>query len=135
MKIDGEGKRHNTGKVDLSLLVPEAVEAECKVWMSGVEKYGRFNWKRGMPWTTVLGCLLRHTFAILRGEDIDPESGELHAAHIKCNATMLIYYYYYYKQGDDREVPRHDVTNCDMLKGLEELEKANNELGLFWDRK
>jgi hypothetical protein len=102
-KMDGGGKRFNDDKVDLSLLVPEAIEAECRVWKIGEKKYGRFNWQRGMQYSTVLGCLLRHTFAIMKGEDIDPESGELHAAHIKCNASMLIYYHSHYKEGDDRD--------------------------------
>ena len=100
--MDGTGKRYNNGKARLDLLVPEALEAEARVWELGEEKYGRWNWQKGMKWSTVIGCLLRHTFAIMRGEDVDKESGQLHAAHIKCNATMLIYYYENFKAGDDR---------------------------------
>jgi len=101
-KMDGGGKRFNENKPRVELLVPEAMKAEARVWAFGAKKYGDWNWQRGMPWTKVIGCLLRHTFAIMCGEDIDKESGELHAAHIKCNASMLIYYYYHYKKGDDR---------------------------------
>jgi hypothetical protein len=100
--MDGTGKRFNVGKPRLDLLVPEALEAEARVWELGETKYGRWNWQKGMKWSTVIGCMLRHTFAIMRGEDVDKESGELHAAHIKCNATMLIYYYENFKAGDDR---------------------------------
>ena len=103
MKLEGGGKRFNEGKIRLELLVPEAMEAEARVWAMGAKKYGEYNWQKGMPWLTVIGCLLRHILAILKGEDIDKESGELHAAHIKCNASMLIYYYYNYKQGDNRK--------------------------------
>ena len=78
------------------------MEAEARVWECGAKKYGDWNWQRGMKWSTVIGCLLRHTFAIMRGEDVDKESGQLHAAHIKANASMLIYYHKYYPQGDDR---------------------------------
>ena len=100
--LDGGGKRFNDNKPRTELLIPEAMEAEARVWAMGAKKYGDYNWQKGMSWTVVLGCILRHTFAIMIGEDIDKESGELHAAHIKCNATMLIYYYLYYKKGDDR---------------------------------
>lgn len=99
----GGGKRFNSGKARVELLVPEAMEAEAKVWAMGAEKYGEYNWQKGMKWTIVIGCLLRHIFAIMRGEDIDKESGQLHAAHIKCNASMLIYYHTHFKEGDDRD--------------------------------
>tara|TARA_R100001086_G_scaffold249569_2_gene189766 strand:+ start:42 stop:380 length:339 start_codon:yes stop_codon:yes gene_type:complete len=100
--MDGTGKRFNEGKPRMELLVPEAMEAEARVWAMGAKKYGDFNWQKGMPWMTVVASLFRHLVAIMKGEDVDPESGELHAAHIKCNASMLIYYYYYYKKGDNR---------------------------------
>lgn len=99
----GGGKRFNLDKPRLELLVPEAMEAEARVWAMGAEKYGEYNWQKGMKWTIILACILRHTFAIMRGEDFDKESGELHAAHIKCNASMLIYYFHHFKEGDDRE--------------------------------
>ena len=108
--LDGGGKRFNSDKPRVELLVAEAMEAEARVWAMGAKKYGDWNWQRGMKWTTVLGCLLRHTFAIMRGEDFDEESGELHAAHIKCNATMLIYYYTHYKEGDDRFPSNQEET-------------------------
>jgi hypothetical protein len=37
-----------------------------------------------------LSCLQRHLCAIKSGEDIDKESGQPHAAHIRANAAMLI---------------------------------------------
>ena len=101
-KLDGSGKRFNEGKPRVDLLVPIALEAEAEVWAMGAKKYGDYNWQRGMKWTTVMASMLRHIFAMMKGEDFDKESGLLHAAHIKCNATMLIYYYYNYKEGDDR---------------------------------
>ena len=40
----------------------------------------------------------------MKGEDIDEESGCMHAAHIICNCQMLIYFYKTdrYKELDDR---------------------------------
>ena len=89
-------KRFNTEKVDLSFIPIYATEEECKVWMMGEKKYGRDNWKklwgdRTVP--SVMASLLRHAFAILRGEDIDTESQLHHAAHIRCNAAMILEYY------------------------------------------
>jgi len=101
--VDGTGLRYNKEKPRVELLIPDALEAEARVWAQGAKKYGEYNWQKGMKWSIPIGCMLRHIFAIMRGQDIDPESGELHAAHIKTNASMLIYYFYHYKQGDDRD--------------------------------
>ena len=115
-KMDGGGKRFNTTKPRVELLVPEAMEEEAKVWSFGAAKYGDWNWQRGMPWMTVIGCTLRHTFAIMKGEDIDPESGFLHAAHVKCNASMLIWYYYHYKIGDNRLIKKDKINELKNIK-------------------
>jgi hypothetical protein len=90
-------ERANTGKIDYSFLPLKAVEHETRVWMFGYNKYkARNNWKKlwGDETTNVvMASLLRHAFAILGGEVNDPESGEYHAAHIRCNAAMLIEYH------------------------------------------
>lgn len=89
-------KRYNTGKLDYTLLPQDALDAETKVWQLGLDKYGRNNWEKLWGDDTVnvvLASLLRHAFAIRRGEFIDAESGEQHAAHIRCNSAMLIRHY------------------------------------------
>jgi hypothetical protein len=88
--------RYNADKVDLSLLPTYAAAEECKVWMVGEKKYGRYNWQKlwGDDTTSVaMASLLRHAFAILEGETTDNETGLYHAAHIRCNAAMLLEYY------------------------------------------
>lgn len=93
-----EAKRYDDGKIDFTLLPVDALEAEALVWMAGQEKYG-VNPDGSANWTTLWGTgtrikvmksLLRHCYKILRGEDLDAESGQHHAAHIRCNAAMLI---------------------------------------------
>lgn len=96
MKTETDALRYNEGKIDLSLIPTEATKQECAVWMDGEKKYGRDNWKKlwGEKTTSVvMASLLRHAFAILEGELNDPETGKPHAAHIRCNAAMLLEYY------------------------------------------
>jgi hypothetical protein len=84
--------RYNTGKVDFTLVPLDALEAEARVWMAGEKKYGRDNWTKLWAEDTinvVSASTLRHLFALMRGETHDPETGETHAAHIRCNAAML----------------------------------------------
>jgi hypothetical protein len=88
-----QATRHNQGKIDFTLLPVDALEAEAKVWMMGEVKYGRDNWHKlwqDQTVTVVMQSLLRHAFAIMKGELIDPESGVHHGAHIRANAAMLI---------------------------------------------
>ena len=56
----------------------------------GIAKYGRNNWKKGMEWSRLLDAGMRHGIAILRGEDIDPDSGNTHLAHMLGSIHMLM---------------------------------------------
>ena len=72
-------------------LIPyqELTEAYARVAEHGSKKYSPWNWSLGLPRVQLLGSLLRHTFAYLRGEDHDSESGLLHTDHILWNAVAL----------------------------------------------
>jgi len=88
--------RFNGDKIDLTLIPPDATREEALVWMMGQKKYGRDNWEALWGENTVnsvMASLLRHTLAIQMGESHDDESGLQHAAHIRCNAAMLIRYF------------------------------------------
>lgn len=139
------GKRSNEGKAPVHLLVPEAMEAEARVWGMGAEKYGEYNWQKGMEYTTVLGCAMRHLMAIMRGEDIDPESGLPHAAHVKTNMSMLIFYMQHKPECDDRlhetresnvkhlagGIAYSDINDAEMDKVMAEM---SNEPALYVDK-
>lgn len=87
--------RDNKKKVDLTLLPLIACEEECKVWMFGAVKYGRNDWRKlwgDKTIETANASLLRHALAINEGEIYDKESGLPHAAHIRCNAAMILEY-------------------------------------------
>lgn len=97
--------RFNEGKIDFTLLPIDALEEEAKVWMMGEVKYGRTNWTKLWGDDTievVMASLLRHAFAILKGEYLDKESGLHHGAHLRANAAMLIRYYNI-KQGESND--------------------------------
>lgn len=90
---DQNALRFDDGKVDFTLIPVDAQEAEARVWAMGELKYGRDNWTKLWGLETrvkVMKSIMRHCYAILKGEDLDPESGLPHAAHIRCNCAMLI---------------------------------------------
>lgn len=68
------------------------MESEARVLMFGAKKYEKNNWKKGMDWSRMYDAALRHIFASLNGEDIDPESGEDHLAHARCCLGFLLEY-------------------------------------------
>ena len=97
----------DTGKLNWSLMPFEALEEIVKVLEFGANKYEGWNFAKGkgMNWTRITNSLLRHTFAWVRGEDNDPESGFSHLGHIGCNIVFLLYYTYHgkhYEVSDDR---------------------------------
>jgi hypothetical protein len=97
----------DTDKVDLSLLPFDALTAVARALDYGAKKYSRFNWRKGTEWHRFESSLLRHYSAYQRGEDRDPESGELHLAHLVCNALFLLAYQISGAGVDDRfKVPK-----------------------------
>ena len=78
------GLKYDTDKPPVDLLETAYLEEVAKVLAFGAEKYERHNWRRGISVTRNLAAALRHVFRVLRGEDIDPESGLHHLAHAGC---------------------------------------------------
>ena len=92
---DGGGKRHDAGKPRTDLLPPDALLELSKVYAAGALQYSDRNWERGMPWSKVVGPMLRHTFKRMMGEVWDKEDkGEpqRHTAKIAWNAIAWLTY-------------------------------------------
>ncbi len=97
------GLRYNNDKLRYDLIPALANREYAKIWTQALGKYPEGNWEKGMPWTEVIASAMRHLEAIRLGEDIDAESGLLHAAHLQANAAMLTEYYYTKKEFDNRK--------------------------------
>jgi hypothetical protein len=95
--------RYNQGKPQWSLIDFDSLEGLVHVLEYGARKYSKDNWKKGMPVTQVSESLMRHLFAFLRGDDIDPESGCRHISHVMCNAMFLEYILREKPHFDDRK--------------------------------
>ena len=87
-----EGKKNDQYKSRVDLIDPEFInEVGCILHM-GAEKYNEYNWINGMAWSRPTAALLRHLGAWQRGEDLDPESGLSHLAHVAANVMFLMNY-------------------------------------------
>lgn len=92
--VDSVAMKFDTGKTDWTLMPFDALEEINKVLDFGAKKYAAHNWKKnaGFKYSRVLGSLMRHIYAYIRGQDNDPESGLSHLAHAGCNILFLLYY-------------------------------------------
>lgn len=110
--MEDKGARFNEGKTRYDLIPAYAQEQYARVLTEGAKKYAPRNWELGMKWSKVIASMKRHIAAYERGQDFDPETGLLHAAHIMCNAAFLTEYYKIYPQGDDRN---HSYLNMPKI--------------------
>jgi hypothetical protein len=116
---DQQALRYNDGKLRWGLVDWDALAPMVRVLEYGCKKYADHNWKKGLPYTATSESLLRHLYAFLGGEDIDPESGLLHVGHILCNAMFLSYMSEYKKEFDDRYIDKNKFEE-DVDKAFEE---------------
>lgn len=79
------------GKIPYEYLITSVLESEARVLKHGGDKYGVRNWQLDdILASTYEGAMMRHLFAWIAGEDIDPDSGEPHLSHLRaCCAVVL----------------------------------------------
>lgn len=85
-----EGVKFDGDKVRTDLYPPDAYEMISQVYTFGAKKYSAHNWSKGMDWSRLIGAAERHLLAFKKGEDLDPESGLPHLAHLGCCISMLL---------------------------------------------
>lgn len=123
------GVKFDQDKPAMGLLPARAVEEEAYVWGMGAKKYSAHNWRGGLTILRICGAILRHTFAIMRGEDIDPESGRHHGAHIRCDAAMLVEFYYEGRKELDDRYKTAPKQECPVVSDFAERVLADVEGG------
>lgn len=72
------------------LISPVAQIEEAKVYGTGATKYDDHNWRKGYAWSLSIAALHRHLIAFQGGEDVDPESGLPHMAHVRWHTGVLL---------------------------------------------
>lgn len=98
-----EAIKNDQDKYDPTMLSIELIELVSRVRMFGSKKYSRNNWKGGFKYTRSLAAALRHIFAYLNGEDLDPESGLSHLGHAIASLEHCVYSSIHHKHLDDRK--------------------------------
>ena len=96
------GTKHDAGKPPMELLSHHALVEIAKVFGEGAKKYERFNYRGGIAFNRLIGAAHRHLGAFSAGEDLDPETGLSHVAHLGCCAIMLLDMLREHPELDDR---------------------------------
>ena len=80
-----DGIKYDSAKPRMNLLPPKAIVEVSKVLTFGAEKYDAENWRKldDLQNRYTAGAL-RHIFAHMDGEQLDPETNLSHLAHALC---------------------------------------------------
>jgi len=89
--LPDEAKTDDSDKPPLANLPWHALDEVAMVQAYGHQKYGDFhNYRKGMRVSRSVSCVIRHLRAYMNGEDLDSESGRLHAAHAAARCLFLL---------------------------------------------
>jgi hypothetical protein len=93
---------HDKPRMDLLPTIP-LVEIS-KVLGFGAKKYSAHDWRGGIEYSRLIASAYRHLSSFNDGEDLDPESGLPHLAHLGCCVLFLLEQYTKGTGLDDRYV-------------------------------
>ncbi len=130
------GDRFNKGKLRWRNFPMFLMRPLVKIGHKGEEKYGTYNFLKGLPLSDTMDSLHRHLDAFMdpNQPDTDEESGQNHLAHVAWNALVAVYHMTVRPELDDRykpkKGPRPDVyTHAvkDLIPdGVKVVEKQDN---------
>lgn len=107
-----QGTKHDSEKTRLDLLSAPWIEGVGAVLARGAQKYSAHNWRKGIQTSRLLGAALRHLFAYLRGEDLDPETGLSHLLHCSCSIMFAYELSQTRPDLDDRYEAKREKKEC-----------------------
>lgn len=92
IKLEDTGTKFDNDKPRFSLVNVDFLESLIRVLELGAKKYGEYNWQK-LDVERIENAAMRHLLEILKGNEVDQESGEPHASHLAANAMFLHYFY------------------------------------------
>lgn len=84
--------KHDGGKPDMDLILPEFEAGLANVLTFGSKKYGRLNYQKGLVKNRLFSAIMRHLNEYRSGQITDSESGLSHLYHIAASLMFLDFY-------------------------------------------
>ena len=139
-RITNEATGGQKGKklCQIGALDPVALIEVGRVAGMGANKYAAHNFLKGYDWSLSFNAMMRHAMLFWAGEDVDPESGLSHMAHVAWQAMALVSFVERAVGNDDRPPSAtSDVAQeggagdalRDMVKQI-----ISEEHGEVWDK-
>jgi hypothetical protein len=88
----------------MDLLPPRPLVEIAQVLTDGAARYGEYNWTKGLKFSRLKAAMERHLLAWWAGEDLDPDSGKPHLAHLGCELLFAMDLRHTMPEMDDRPV-------------------------------
>ena len=131
--MTASGIKYDSEKPKMNLLPPKAIVEISKVLTFGAAKYDAENWRKldDLQNRYTAGAL-RHIFAHMDGEELDPETNLSHLAHAMCCLLfkLEIELEERFKEEESRKTDSAEHTARDQSFESDILtEKAYNEAG------
>lgn len=128
--MEEKGIKHDQEKIQLDLLSADWIEGVGKVLTFGARKYASHNWRKGIQRSRLISACLRHIFAYLRGENLDPETGLLHLYHASCCLMFASELHFTKPETDDRYKNTPTEKESCSKKGIKhEFYRTQNTAG------
>ena len=105
-----EATKYDQGKIRYSDIPQNTLKSVAKVFNYGADKYGKYNYSKGMNSTRLYDACQRHLMAWITGEDID-ESGNNHLDHAIASLMMLRENIHLKLDTDDRNPAYKPIIN------------------------
>lgn len=106
-KYSGASK-HDSDKIDLSLIPYISSIEHAKAFMVGEKKYGRYNYTKGHKASQLVAAAERHLKAWFQGESHDPKDGQHHLGSVMACCSMILRQEELGTLKDDRYKPGDD---------------------------
>lgn len=115
--------KQTSDKCRYHYLIDEFIEEMAAVREFGAQKYAPWDWMLGRDWSDYIDAMRRHITSFNQGEDLDPDSGLHHMAHVAVN-SMFLFYFCNTGQGTDNRHHKMAQRLLDIIKTID-AEKLN----------
>ena len=94
--------KYDKNKFRFDLIPARSIEGLADIYTYGANKYADRNWEKGLKWSRVFAAIMRHLWAMWKGEWLDPESKKPHVIHAMWGCAALYEYSFTHPELDDR---------------------------------
>lgn len=121
--LQTKGHKDDAEKVRYDLIPAGPLHLLACLYSGGAVKYAEENWRRGISYKRLFSALMRHAWAWMRGENLDPETGLSHMVAVAWCAFGIIELQLQHDKPelDDRFIPCKPIDTTEYEQALKAL--------------